>query len=318
MATTRRELLKLGGLGAIASIVPRLPAAAGEQDEAPPRKPLDERYLRHGLARLCSAHATDAFFTGHEGGAFVSAFFLARDESLEAGSAAVIQDALDKNYGLRADPFPDEAPAPDGVAELLVSLEDGLEELCRDGHNVIFLSLALRAMHELPQLATPGRIAGLQKTLRALEPRRGGDAGIAIPTEDGEFAAFVLTEFLGSTEGGPGQGFSGHLLTHGRAILDLKELGHDRFAEKCLPAYGLAVKTARPKVAAKGPREPRAEVEFVAPDRRAYWERRAAAGTMELGHLFKYPYGFLGLRRRCEDETLNCVCTSQSFRLFKS
>ena len=46
--------------------------------------------------------------------------------------------------------------------------------------------------------------------------------------------------------------------------------------------------------------------------------RRVSAGTMELGHLFKYPYGFYGLRKHSGNQKLNEVCLDNSYRLFTS
>ncbi len=318
MGFTRRELLKRGGVGTMAAFLPRFRVPMGPAPGGGSTPPLDERYLAHGLNVLCNAHSTDSFGSGHAGGAVVSAYYLCREETLEPGTAGVIQTALDRHYGLARDPFPEEEPVQDGIPTILQSMEEGIDQLCRDGHNVIFLSLALKALHDLPQAVTPARIDGLLRTIRSLEPKKKGKGDIEIPESPASFSEFVLEEFLGSTEGGPGQGYSGHLLTYGRAILDLRALGHEPFARKCLNAFRLAVKTARPGSPAKDYRAGRPKVEFLRPDRRAYWERRAATGTMELGHLFKYPYGFFGLRRHSKNEVLNEVCIDNSYRLFRS
>ncbi len=322
MTVTRRVLLKLGSLGTLATL---LPAFGRRQDTRDVRgaseareSPLDARYLRHGLNALCSAHATDPFFAGHAGGAVVSAYYLCREETLEVGAAEVIKGALDRHYPLAADPFPKEEPVAGGVEALLTALEPGVDRLCRDGHNVIFLSLALRALHDQPEMATPSRLAALRRTVEALEPKRHGKGEIEVPESTADFAEFVLKEFLACTEGGPGQGYAGHLLTHGRALLDLRLLGHEAFAKKCLNAFQLAVKIARPTAAGADWTAKRRKVEFLRPDRIDYWKRRAAAGSMELGHLFKYPYGYFGVRRHSTNEALKQVCTDQSFRLFTS
>jgi hypothetical protein len=318
MSFTRRELLKLGSAGTMAALVPRLAAISPQEAPGKDASPLDQRYLLHGLNVLCSAHATDSFFTGHSGGAVIAAWFLCREESLEPGTTAVIRSALDRYYPIAPDPFPDEQPLKDGVATLLQALEDGIDQLWRDGHNVIFLALALRALHELPEAVTPSRVQALLRTIQTLEPRVAGKGGIEIPESTTAFSRFVLEEFLASTEGGPGQGYSGHVLTHGRAILDLRLLGHEDFARKCLNAYQLALRTARPKSARKDYTAERPKKPFVFPDRQEYWKRRVAAEDLELGHLFKYPYGFLGLRRHSSNLALNDVCTANSFRLFRS
>ncbi len=318
MALTRRELLGVGGASAMAALLPSFRASRPLTSSGNASPPIDQRYLMHGLNLLCNAHASDSFATGHAGGAVISAFYLCRDEELEPGTEEVIKSALDEHYAVTPGPFPEEKPVEDGIPTLLKSLEAGIDQLWRDGHNVIFLALALRALHDLPQAVTPSRIDGLRRTLIALEPRISGKGDIRIPESMSAFAEFVLEEFLGSTEGGPGQGYSGHLLTYGRAIADLRMLGHERFAEKCLNAFQLAVKTARPSSPGEGYRAERPEVAFLHPDSKKYWQRRASAGTMELGHLFKYPYAFLGLQRLSKNQELNEVCTDNCYRLFRS
>jgi hypothetical protein len=315
---TRREILKLGGLGAAATILPAAlrQSAAGFDDAT--ASPIDRRYLKHGLDVLCGAHTTDAFYTGHNGAAVLSAYYFCKEEVLEAGCADVIKQGLDCHYPLARDPFPQEPVVADGVAQLLAALEPGIDALCREGHSVIFLSLAARALHDLPEAVTKARLASLHRTIAALEPKRRGTGGLEIPATPHGFAEFVLEEFLASTEGGPGQGYSGHLLTHGRAILDLRLLGYESFAAKCLNAFMLAVRNARPRSAAKAWKEARPEVAFVRPESKAYWKRRLSADDIELGHLFKYPYGFFGLRRHSRNRDLNEVCTANSHRLFRS
>ena len=315
---TRRNVLQLGGVGAMAALLRGLPPPISTAAPDDSESPLDARYLRHGLNLLCSAHSTDAFLGGHAGGAVISAYYLCREEKLEEGSAEIIQSALDQHYRLAPDPFPAEKPLENGVATLLRSMEDGIDQLCRDGHNVIFLSLALRALHDLPDSVTPARIDGLRKTLQSLEPKKKKKVDVEVPESMSGFSEFVLTEFLGSTEGGPGQGYSGHLLTYGRAILDLRLLGHEVFAKRCIHAYRLAVQTARPRSPVGDYKADRPKVKFLRPDQREYWKRRVSAGTLELGHLFKYPYGFFGVRKHSKNPELNEVCLNHSHRLFPS
>jgi len=83
-------------------------------------------------------------------------------------------------------------------------------------------------------------------------------------------------------------------------------------------AFGLFLERARPRSPTKDYREGRTPRDFPRPDEREYWARRVAAGELELGHLFKYPYGFFGLRRHSPNSELNQVCWDQSFRLFTS
>src|SRR5262245_39200456 len=110
MVFTRRELMKLGGAGSAHLMLgPLLPPAA-----PPAPAQLDQRYLAHGLNVLCNAHTTDAFFTGHAGGAILTAYYLCREEKLEDGTEDVIKGMLDQHYALAADPFPEEEPAKDG------------------------------------------------------------------------------------------------------------------------------------------------------------------------------------------------------------
>jgi len=302
----------------VAAMIPSLRATLNVAPQSESASSLDQRYLSHGLNLLCRAYSTDAFVAGHAGGAVIAAYYLCREGDLETGTPEVIKAALDRYYSITPDPFPKEKPAQDGASSILHSMEDGIDQLCRIGHNVIFLSLALRAFHDLPQAVTPARIEGLRRTINSLEPRQKGVGDLEIPESTSSYSEFVLEEFLGSTEGGPGQGYAGHVLTYGRAILDLRTLGYEPFAQKCLNAFKLALKAARPQSPGNGYRAERKKVEFLRPNCKAYWDRRVSAGTMELGHLFKYPYGFFGLRRHCKNPELSDVCMENSYRLFRS
>ena len=122
------------------------------------------------------------------------------------------------------------------------------------------------------------------------------------PAEPSEFAAFVLEELIATTKRfhGRGQGWSGHLCTFGRALLDLQAHGHADLVDEGRAVMEVYVRRVR-----SGPSKtdrPRGEKSAKAPSALtlAYWQR--ARINFRLGHALKYPYGFYGLVGALENE----------------
>ena len=126
----------------------------------------------------------------------------------------------------------------------------------------------------------------------------------------------VLKEFLRTVKAfhGRGQGWSGHLLTYAKALVDLQELGYADLVDDAQAAFKLYVKRTR-----MGPLEtdiPRPEHPRLAfsPLEKEYWVRRSKGG-LGMGHLFKYPYGFYGLTAISQDPQLVRECMDASHAL---
>ena len=283
---------------------------------------LDESYLIHGLNALSRAHETNYFTDGHRGAAILAAYSLCREIEMERGAADVIRTMIDDHWTHSAlcAPMPMEEPQPDGIAQITGTLQDNLEGLRQAGHNVILPTMALKALREMPEAVTPTRVAGLCKLIEAfttvadirLEEGDDGPDWDAPP----DVAQYVLAELLRTVEAfdGRGQGWSGHLLTYARALLDLRQLGYSALAQKGEQGFRLYIKRIR-----MGPLEtdkPRPEhpPSDLRPQQRAYWEKRAGQ-SIGIGHCFKYPYGFYGLLGLVQDAQLERQCMQAAYHI---
>ena len=201
---------------------------------------LDERYLIHGLDALSRAYKSDYFADGHRGAAIIAAYYFCREVPVEDGVAGIIRATLDEHWthtGLCA-PFPPERADPALITRILEAVERNVCGLRQAGHNVILPSLALRALQLLPEATTPSRVDGICRLVDAfkaiddihLDERDDiPDLGQGPAT-----AEFVLSELPSTIAafGGRGQGWSGHLLTYGRALIDMREMGYGALAHR--------------------------------------------------------------------------------------
>ena len=139
------------------------------------------------------------------------------------------------------------------------------------------------------------------------------DPGFGSPTDA---ARFVLSEFLtvAGAFAGRGQGWTGHLLTYARALLDLRELGYQSTAERGEHAFGLYMRRIRRGPLATDVPRPEHPKSDLQPHEQAYWERRSQ-GSVEIGHLFKYPYGFYGLMALSDDDRLKQQARENAYRI---
>jgi hypothetical protein len=276
---------------------------------------LSEEYLVHGLNALSRAHAMDYFADGHRGAAIIAAWYLCREVEMEPGAPEIIRAMIDEHWSgtpLCA-PLPKEEPAPDGVERIVETLGRNVDGLRQVGHNVIFPSLALRAFCELPAAATPTRVEGICRLIESFtlvdDIRLAPGDNIADMGSPSQAAEMILGELPRAIEAfeGRGQGWSGHLLTYGRALIDLRQMGHEALAGECEAGFRLYIKRVR--MGPLGLDKPRPEHarSSLRPHERRYWERRHP-GTVALGHVFKYPYGFYGLMDLARDTALKDEC----------
>lgn len=282
-----------------------------------------DHYLHLGLNALARAHTKDYFADGHRGGAIVSACFLAREEQLEAGVAECMAEIIQRRHAgtdLCA-PFPDERPVPDAAEQIIAAATDRIDGLRQAGHNVILPTLALKALAALPEAATPSRVAGICALARAFVTRdpltiEPGD-DLPVLAQQADPAATILREFLhtGEAFAGRGQGWTGHLLTYGRALIDLRDLGYGATADLAEPGFQLYLKRIRlGPLESDRPRPEHGPAAFL-PHQLGYWQPKRDLEP-GLGHVFKYPYGFYGLAARTGDAALVEQCWKASWRVF--
>ena len=284
---------------------------------------LGERYLLHGLDALSRAHELNYFLDGHKGAAVVSAVYLCREEAVEDGVAAAIAARIDAEWvGTElCAPFPDERADPALPGRVVSALAAGAGELRQVGHNVIFASLALKAFRDLPEAVTPSRVDGICRLIEAFDTVYDvvteGAADVPPLDPPGPMADFLLAETLRAMHAfeGRGQGWTGHMLTFARALLDLQHLGYGDVARQALAAFRVYVARTRLGPLDTDKRYAEHPPSALRPLELDYWTQRLER-PVAIGHCFKYPYGLYGLMGLAADASLKATCLAESYRIF--
>jgi len=310
-ATVRRQLLKAGLIVAGAGFCPEalFDGRAAADDEKPAEDALiGPREIVKGLDGMSRvADQGNTFAGGHNAAAVISSAFFCREQRLDAETQKEVLAYLDARLltnPIYAEARPKETADPKRIEGLLEDLDAGIATLRGKGHNIIFAVTCLKALRAVPEAATPGRIDGLRKMVRSFGKTRGEAAEDPDPLvgldDERKFVHFVFEEFLKAK----GDGFDGHVVTIGHALVELHRMGHKELARKGVPAYWQWVRQAR---AAEGkgkvtPAPPRAPT----PLARDYWAAQAKRRLGEIisSHTVKYPYSFYALARDVSDEDL--------------
>jgi hypothetical protein len=285
---------------------------------------LDERYLLIGLDALSRAHTSDFFNNGHRAASVIAAYYLCHENRLSEPAQKALQQHLD--VGLAADDFFDDAPdvGNDGimsVTPILDTLAAGIGDLRVVGHNVIFAAAALKAFDDLPQARTEARVEGIYQLIDSFDTTQNVDLAdddrVPQLSPEAPFIEFVFREFLASLQlyRGFGQGWAGHLLTFGHALLQLARLGHSDIATRGCPAYAMYLKTMRRGPKEGDPRISDRERMTSTPLEEAYWRDREPI-LEGLGHAFKYPRSFYDLLNGLDDAPLKQQCLDESYQIF--
>lgn len=281
---------------------------------------LGREYLSLGLNAMARAHETNYFAAGHQAGAILSACFFAQEVDLEPGVVESLRSMIDRDWAGTplCEPLP-EAPAPHGVAPILDALRDNSTKLRQAGHNVILPTLALKAFDRRPEELTAARVDGVVHLIESFQTSDDitlDGAPLVDFSEPAEAAELVLREFLTGVVRfeGRGQGWTGHLLTYSRALLDLGELGHDELVSHCTPAFRLYLKRLRVGPLETDGQHQEHPADPLRPDQLAYWVQRRDRPS-GFGHNLKYPYGFYGLLSAIDDDELAERCWSVAYRV---
>lgn len=283
---------------------------------------MDDTYLLRGLDALSRAHETNYFTDGHRGAAIIAAYYLCREVEMEEGAEDQIRALIDRHWTHTplCAPTPDEAPEPGGTQRIVNTMQAHLEGLRQAGHNVILPALALKAFRQLTDAVTPSRVDGVCKLVQSFT--RVDDLRLEetdeVPGWDtpGDMAEYVLSEWVRCIEAfdGRGQGWSGHLLTYCRALLDLREMGYGALAQQAEGGFKLYVKRIRIGPLETDLARPEHPPSDRLPHQRCYWEQRAGK-PVGIGHVFKYPYGFYGLMRLAQDARLKEQCRQAAYHV---
>ena len=282
---------------------------------------LDHQYLLHGLDALCRAHETDYFADGHRGGAIVSACYLCQERGIDASVQELLRQGIDENWASTplCAPFASESADATLLENLTTAMQANLQGLRQAGHNVILPTLALKAFASIPAAITAARVSGVGRLIESfkVDDFAAADSNGIPPIRDAAaFANFILDEFVACTQRfeGRGQGWSGHLLTLSRALMDLWDMGYEdlslRAVDESLPFYLGRIRLG--PLDTDAVRDEQAPIEHF-PTELEYWQARGR--DWGLGHVLKYPYGFYGLYDRAGDEPVKQQALEVAFRV---
>ena len=317
----RRDFTVQTSSGACAFMAGALFSA--EVKNAPVHDPAKKRLVVLGLNALARAHEMSYFTDGHRGASLVSAHLMCVDNKLDDKATARIEQLFDLNWASSplCKPFPEEEPDPTQINKIGLALADGKGVLREVGHNAIFAMLAIKGFRMLPSAATPKRIDGVCKLIRAIKPWRDVDPSPDIdppPFADTAAASeFVLREASAAIDRfiGFGQGFAGHMLTFGQALVELAAMGDLEWAESCRTAFRKYVTVTRegPEPGDKPFTEHKPST--LRPNTAEYWQKRGDR-TLSIGHVFKYPYSYYDLLRHVDNPALKQEWDAKAYRLF--
>lgn len=291
---------------------------------------LTDEYLAKGITGL--ARAVDhSWAQGHFGSAVIATYFLCVENNLPDSRVRGLQVELDKIIASRAHLFmPIETM--DSCDELLrnipESLDSSISKLCPGGHNVIYSSLALKALKRMPEMITPEIIGGIRRLIDVFSDMSiqndyhgidvtelSADLDAAIPRYSGDemIAGFTFSEILKFREMYYEiQGIVGHLVDHAQSLVELSRLGYPDLARRGYDAHRLHVRRVRlfhdcfdksiwtpVRPVHSDPLDP------------SFWERDVKAmakSSWGYAHFFKYRYQFYDLAKLIPDPDLKAGC----------
>ncbi len=290
---------------------------------------------------MANAHKAGTM-AGHLGAAVITGYFLNEDlpnlpdkvfEGLEGEMKRVIagEEAIwwnVKKAGITtADLFASLAidnPSPDSIEEIASALEEGISQLRQSGHNVIFGSIAIRALKDHPDLASSQMIMGLCRLMLKFTTEHAGKgyygkqigwlyAHQVQKADRVEFPAYasieqmvtVTLKELVETAPVKKQGFGGlwHLINHAAAITELELYGYPELADRALAAHHTHVELWRglPDVSSELGHVVKAAHDPLEP---AYWSDAFRRDEAKLTHRIKTLYGFYTLLRYVHNDQL--------------
>ncbi|MAR09663.1 MAG: hypothetical protein CL681_06780 [Blastopirellula sp.] len=283
----------------------------------------DNRLIRLGINALARAPDKNYFADGHRGAAMISAHMMCVNNRFDNAASQRIVELFDLNWAKTklCQPFPEGDRVEDATQQVGRALADGRGVLRQVGHDAIFAMHAIKAFRLAPETATPERVAGVCRLIRAFKPWRDvkPDDQIQPPPFADTTAAsqFILQEASDAIDRyvGFGQGFAGHMLTFGQALVELAAMGDVEWAESCRTAFRKYVTVTR-----KGPQADDRKIKPHAfrklrPHDPQYWKDRGDQ-AVGLGHVFKYPYAYYDLLARAKAPDLAAEWDRKAWRLF--
>lgn len=288
---------------------------------------VDFSYMESGLAGLSRAYHAGGM-AGHLGGALLAGYFFSELKSdLDPGVYLGVERDLErvmrgeedfwfdpKKKGITIpelfEPLPTEGKVTKSAKrEVAEALRHSIAKTRQSGHNVIFGSLAIRALDSHPELATEPVVSGLSKlmeTFTKVGPGKGYH-GDAAGWKRGEFAgegahgydsmdamAEATLDYLIEHAHEHRQGFGGpfHLIDHAAGLIDLSLCGITDLAEEGLSAHRHHLELLEQLPALDdelGVLKKSEKTPFVP----SYWaKRKSVQWSADLTHRIKVIYGY--------------------------
>ena len=290
---------------------------------------IDFGYLYKGLCGLAHSHKANAL-AGHLGAAVVAGYFWGEDHAdLDEAVHQGVENELDriikgeegfwfnaKKAGITSpelfEPLPKERPQENLIPTIAEALGENIGQTRQSGHNVIFASIAIRALHDHPEYATPAIVVGIRKLIKSFNGVTAGrgyygkdkgwlqgeqvnvdeDDGFRIYQSEQEMVAVVIDELINSVSIRR-QGFGGmwHIINHAAAITQLSRFGYRYLARKGFAAHRQHLRLWRslPDVQQELGLLKRSELDPRVP---AYWTGELKRDEARLTHRIKTLYGF--------------------------
>jgi len=303
---------------------------------------IKHEYLSRGLNAMARAHQMSNM-AGHLGAAVVAGYFIGEqrpdlDEKVYKGiegdldrvigGESVFGAKMKKNSSITDTElfaaFPKEKPNEnliDGIAE---ALEKNIDKPRESGHNVIFASIAIRALKEHPDLATPSVVNGIRKLILGFNKSHPGsgfygkkkgritgdkitlsdDDAVAPFSDMAEMAIAVLDEIIQQdpTYRRWGYGSLVHVNNHASAIVDLVDYGYPELLPKALKSFHRHFRLWKelPNAGDALPAKPSSKYDPHTPE---YWtSSKVRYDSALLTHRVKTMFGFDELVEVVEDE----------------
>ena len=229
-------------------------------------------YPARGLGALARAHKINAM-AGHLGAAVMAGCFIGEQhpdlddrvwEGIEGELERIIrgESVFSPRTGAPIatpamfEPFPEERPREDLTTSIAEALFGNIDEPHQSGHNVIFASIAIRALSDHPELATPAVTDGICSLIAVFDGTTPGsgyygkekgriDGRTVVVREDGRFPPYADLETMANTvigdliehasERRTGYGSLWHVINHAAGLVELARYGYTEVAIKGLP-----------------------------------------------------------------------------------
>ncbi len=234
---------------------------------------IDFDYLPKGLYAMARAHRVNTM-SGHLGAAVLAGYFIGeQNPDLDTKVYEGIESELDriirgehfsppKNSAISAtqmfEAFAKEQPKENLIDGIADALAHNIDQTRQSGHNVIFAAIAIRALKDHPDFATPSIIDGIQKLIAGFNnaspgsgyygKQKGRVDGRKIPLpKDDTFPPYPDLQTMANTvmdeliqHGSQRRsGFGGlwHVINHAAALAELAHHGYRELALNGLPAH---------------------------------------------------------------------------------